>query len=184
MIAMAARVPEHWMRPALPGDVEAMASLINAYAARGLMLPKTPEALRATLADHVVIVDREGRLRACGGLRVYGPASAEIVALAVVEDSRGEGLGGLLVDHLVRRARRLGMGRVFAMTLSEKFFVRHGFQRIERSALPEKERADCAACPRRDGCPEIAVVRALPASRRRRRRAPFRVLPMVGTATG
>lgn len=184
MMAVAARVPEHWLRPALSGDVDAMATLVNGYAARGLMLPKTPEALRATLADHVVVVDREGRLRACGGLRVYGPGSAEIVALAVVEDARGEGLGGLVVDHLVRRARRLRIRRVFAMTLGERFFLRHGFERVERASLPEKEQADCATCPRREGCPEIAVARTLPAPRKARRRAPTRVLPMVGATAG
>lgn len=160
-MALASVAPERWLRPAVPADVPAMAELINRYAAEGLMLPKTPEALFRSIRDFVVVVDMTGALCACGGLRIYSAESAEIVGLAVSPAWHGRGLGGLVVDRLVADARALDVGRVFAMTLSEGFFARHGFRGIPRGLLPEKERADCRSCPRQVGCREVAVQRIL-----------------------
>lgn len=161
MMALTSGAPQRWLRPAVPADVTAMAELINRYADEGLMLPKTPEALFRSIRDFVVVVDMSGMLCACGGLRVYSAESAEIVGLAVSSAWQGRGLGALIVDRLVSDARSLNIARVFAMTLNEAFFARHGFRGIPRGLLPEKERADCRGCPRRMGCKEVAVQRVL-----------------------
>lgn len=153
------------LRPARLADVEAMAAMINAYAARGLMLPKTPAELYRMIREFVVATGSDGSVVACGGLRIYGPHLAEIVALAVREDHRGRGLGGRVVERLLDDARRMDIGAVFAMTLEEGFFGRKGFRPISRSRLPEKTAGDCRSCARREGCRERAVHLQLDASK-------------------
>lgn len=151
------------LRRARLSDVEAMAEMINGFAARGLMLPKTPAELYRLIREFVVVTGVEGTPLGCGGLRIYGPHLAEIVALAVREDHHGLGIGGRVVDRLVEDARALGIASVFAMTLEEGFFGRRGFHAVPRRLLPEKMAADCRTCARREGCREVAVFRPLAA---------------------
>lgn len=147
--------------PATLRDVEGMARLINGFARRGLMLPKTESDLSRHVREYLVATDREGRVVACGGLRIYRPGLAEIVGLAVDEANHGQGLGAALVDALLAEADGFGIDTVFAMTLEEGFFHRRGFRTVPRSRIPEKVGADCTGCFRRDGCREVAVLRSV-----------------------
>jgi hypothetical protein len=55
---------------------------------------------------------------------------AEIRTVAVREDCQGLGIGHAIVDTLLRRARAVGVSRVFCLTFAVDFFGRHGFGRI------------------------------------------------------
>jgi amino-acid N-acetyltransferase len=55
---------------------------------------------------------------------------AEIRTLAVDESRRGSGIGHIIVDELLDRARQLGVARVFVLTFAVSFFERHGFAEI------------------------------------------------------
>ena len=145
------------LRQACLGDVEEMAMMINRFAAQGLMLPKSPAELSRSFREYVVLTGPDGVV-ACAGLRVYSPDLAEIVGLAVHEDWQGQGMGPCLVTQLVEEARRLGIKRVFAMALQDRFFHPLGFRTIPREWVPEKVAADCRGCARRVGCKEIAVI--------------------------
>lgn len=41
---------------------------------------------------------------------------------------RGKGVGHVMVESLVEKARTLGVSRVFCLTFEVDFFVRHGFE--------------------------------------------------------
>lgn len=135
--------------------------LINRFAGRGLMLPKSQSELLRSLEDFIVVVDQDDVVVACGGLRMYAPDLFEIVGLAVDEAWQGRGLGSAMIGQLVDEATKRGAARVFAMTLSPGLFGRSGFGVIHRAQLAEKERLDCRRCPRRGGCAEIAVQKVL-----------------------
>ncbi len=150
--------PAPLLRPARRSDVGAMASLINGWAARGAMLPRSPADLCRAFRDYVVAADGEGRVAACGGLRLYTPALGEVVGLAVDEARRGEGLGAAVVTRLLDHARALRLERVFALTLEPAFFGRLGFRTVVRTGIPEKVASDCRGCARREGCREVAVL--------------------------
>lgn len=49
-------------------------------------------------------------------------------ALAAADSWRGKGVGHVLVESLVEKARTLGVSRVFCLTFEVDFFVRHGFE--------------------------------------------------------
>ena len=140
-------------------DMAQVGPLINSFAMRGLMLPKTPEQLCRTFREFIVARSERERVVGCAALRVYSPGLAELSGLAVAPQAGGRGVGRRLVDAILEEARSLGIGTVFALTLEEAFFHRLGFKTVPREAFPQKVSADCAACDRRNGCREITVAR-------------------------
>jgi amino-acid N-acetyltransferase len=174
------------LRPAGLADVEAMAAMINRFAARELMLPKSSAELYRAFREYVVLTGPAGEVVACAGLRIYSPELAEIIGLAVHEGWQRRGLGPRLVAHLIEEGRRIGVRRVFAMALRPAFFEALGFRTIQREWLPEKIAGDCRACDRRAGCVEVALITELdaeaaplgPPAPTRARRARGRVVPL------
>jgi amino-acid N-acetyltransferase len=150
-----------WIRPARPEDIPALFALVDAYARRGLLLPRSEEEIAATLSDWIV-AEAEGRMVGCGSLVWMSPTLVEIRSLAVAEDYQGNGAGGAIVQALVRRARAAGARVVFALTRAVPFFERLGFAVTERERFPEKVWRDCVRCPLRERCDEVAVVYAFP----------------------
>jgi hypothetical protein len=55
---------------------------------------------------------------------------AELRTVAVDERRRGAGIGHLIVDELLDRARAVGVRRVFVLTFAVPFFASHGFREI------------------------------------------------------
>ena len=147
-----------YLRRAEEKDVPELLKLINGYAGRNLLLPRTEESLRARLADFVVAASG-GEILGCGALTELGPGLGEIRSLAVREDHAGHGLGGRLVARLLEDAARRGFGQVLALTRRVAFFESLGFKVSQREQFLEKLAADCAACPMNLCCDETAVVR-------------------------
>lgn len=157
---LAAISPAVRLRAARLEDVPAILELLDGFARRGLLLPRTPDQLYRNIREFVVAEDVEG-IVGCGALRIYSPRLAEIGALAVAEHCHGRGVGRCIVDALVDEAYELGIGRVFALTLQEGFFHRLGFRTGRVEEFPQKVAADCASCAKRATCIEITVVRDL-----------------------
>lgn len=142
------------------GDVEAIAALVNGFAADDIMLPRTPAQVRAALDDYVVVRDLRGRVLACGALREYSPSLAELVSLAVARSAHGRGLGSVIVAAVERLARKRDFDGVFAHTLSPAFFERNGYTAVERARFPEKQARPTTSCLWKDLMPrarEIAI---------------------------
>ena len=144
------------IRPARADDVDAMRELIDKYATQDLMLSRTREFLLDNLGDYLVAVG--DRFVGCCALATLTPDLAEIRSLAVRPATSGSGVGKALVDACVEQARRLGLRRVFALTLVPEFFERCGFTLISLGRLPEKSAAECPVCPKRFACDEQAML--------------------------
>ena len=149
------------LRPARVSDIDSIVSLINGYAAKAIMLFRTPESVRSTLHDFVVAVDHTDTVVACGALKEYSPSLAEVASVAVAEDAHGRGLGTRIVEEVERLARKRGIDELFALTLSPKFFESAGYAVTDRARYPEKIRRDCLRCPRRIRCNEYCVARMI-----------------------
>ena len=149
------------VRAAGLADMAQVAPLINGFAARGRMLPKTEEQLFRTFREFVLAYDDAGNVIGCAALRVYSPELAELSALAVDEAAHGRGVGRRLVETIIEQAAELGIRRLFAMTMEETFFHRLGFRTVPKELFPQKIAADCNGCAKRHACPEITVVRVI-----------------------
>jgi amino-acid N-acetyltransferase len=141
-------------------DAQAIHDLINLYAQRGDMLPRTMGEVYENLRDFYVV--REGEeLLGCVALHIVWSDLAEIKSLAVAEAAQSRGLGSILVNASVEEARRLGLQRVFALTYRPAFFERLDFVQADVMTLPRKVWNECYRCPKFPSCNEIALVREL-----------------------
>lgn len=150
--------PGFRVEPARFDEAEEIVELIRPYAERGLMLPRSLEAVRESIGTHRVVRSPAGEVVGSVGLRAFDPSLVEIIGFAVREDWHGRGVGTELLIRIVDEALLEGFGRVFAMTLRPGPFERLGFNEVERARLPEKIRTDCIGCPWRDGCRERTLL--------------------------
>jgi amino-acid N-acetyltransferase len=145
------------VRRAAVADVRAIHELVNGFARKGEMLPRTLAEIYEGLRDFSVLRDGD-RVIACGALHVMWEDLAEIRSLAVREDRQGQGLGALLVRSHLEEAAALGLTTVFALTYRPAFFERLGFAQADVMTLPRKVWNECYRCPKFPTCNEIAVV--------------------------
>jgi amino-acid N-acetyltransferase len=148
------------VRKAGMNDIHPILDLINSYAAKGIMLPRTEFELSENIRDFSVAYAGE-RLVGCGALHFYSPVMGEVRSLAVSPEERTQGIGQLIVEALVREAQAHSLGALFAFTYVPGFFGKMGFHEVERGELPLKAWKDCLRCPKFNSCDEIAVVRIL-----------------------
>lgn len=141
-------------------DIRPILQLINGYAAKGIMLPRTEFEVSEDIRDFSVIVSG-GRLLGCGALHFYTPSVGEIRSLAVAEESKTHGVGRRLIEALVGEASSYALDAVFAFTYVAEFFRKMSFLEVERGELPLKAWKDCLRCPKFQCCDEIAVIRIL-----------------------
>lgn len=148
------------LRKAILGDIPAVTAMVNAYAAQGVMLPRTEFELAESIRDFTVAY-RDGQLVGCGALRIYTPLSAEVRSLAVSPREKGSGIGRQVVEALVAEAEQFGLESLFAFTYVPGFFAKLGFSEVDRGQLPLKAWKDCLRCPKFKACDEIAVLKPL-----------------------
>jgi len=147
------------IRSAKISDVEAIYSLINDYAEQDKMLFRSLADIYKNLQSFTVTEDN-GKILGCCGLEVIWSDLAEIKSLAVDEASTNRGVGKSLVAAAVEQAAKLGVPKVFALTLDPSFFEKLGFEVIEKDKLPMKVWSDCARCPKQQNCDETAVIKS------------------------
>jgi amino-acid N-acetyltransferase len=141
-------------------DIANILSLINQYAAQGVMLPRTEFEMSENIRDFSCAYDG-GQLVGCGALHFYTPTTAEVRSLAVLPEAAKGGIGRALVESLEQEAEEQGLHAIFAFTYVPQFFARLGFSEVERGELPLKVWKDCLRCSKFSGCDEIAVLKRL-----------------------
>jgi amino-acid N-acetyltransferase len=169
------------VRKAAMQDIPALLELINGYAAKGIMLPRTEFEMSENMRDFMVAY-AGNQLVGCGAMHFYSPTMGEVRSLAVAESHKTHGIGRMLVDSLVYEAKLYGLDAVFAFTYVPGFFGKLGFHEVERGELPLKAWKDCLRCPKFQCCDEIAVVRVLRPQRWTQRHQ--EVPPVLGVEDG
>ena len=156
----ASPVPQPIVRPAAIGDVPTLHHLLEIYASKGNLLPRTLSELYRHLRDFFV-VEIDGKVVACGALEIFTEDLGEVRSLVVDEAHEGRGLGRLLVDRIVDEARVIGLTRIMALTYVPAFFHKLGFQTVAMDTLPEKVWSVCIKCYKYNNCDETAVLKEL-----------------------
>jgi amino-acid N-acetyltransferase len=168
------------VRKANMQDIPALLGLINGYAGKGIMLPRTEFELSENMRDFMVAWDGRA-LAGCGALHFYSPTVGEVRSLATAETHKKHGVGRLIIQALVTEAQTYGLDAIFAFTYVKDFFAKVGFHEVERGELPLKAWKDCLRCPKFNSCDETAVMRVLKPDRWQARHA---VPPVLGVEDG
>ncbi len=112
-----------------------------------------PGDLSLDRQDFVVAV-RGRRIVGCAGLEPFGEAGL-FRSFAVEPGLRNSGLGAALCGRLLAHASTRGVRDAYLLTTTaERFFLRHGFERFDRAAVPA---ALAASAEFRSLCPATAV---------------------------
>lgn len=138
-------------------DAREIHDLVNLYAQRGDMLPRTMGEVYENLRDFFVARDHAGAFLGCVGLHFMWSDLAEVKSLAVTESAQGRGIGSVLVNACIEEARAVGLDRIFALTYRPAFFERLGFEIADVMTLPRKVWNECYRCPKFPSCNEIAL---------------------------
>ena len=135
------------IRPAVASDLPAIEALLTAS---GLPL----DGVAGALDGFVIAEDSSG---------IVGTAALErcrenalLRSVAVSPEWRGRGVGGALVERVLRDARRRGTEALYLLTTTaEHYFPSFGFTVVARDAVPADVRETDEF---RDACPASATV--------------------------
>ena len=147
-------------RNAVVEDVEPLYLMIEEYAQRGIMLPRSRQALTRQI-DQFVVAEIEGRFVGCGSLFKLGNELVEIRSIGLNDEGKGKGVGSMILAKLVEEARNQKIPKVMALTYAVDFFLRNGFEVVQKEIFPEKVWTDCVNCKKQHACDEIAVLKIL-----------------------
>ena len=117
------------LRKATIDDVEKIYKLINDFAAKDVMLPRSLSELYENIRDFFVFV-QDNTVVGCSALHIFWKDLAEIKSLAVMKSFQGKGIGKKLANACIREARKLGIAKMFVLTYVPEFFEKCGFHRV------------------------------------------------------
>lgn len=147
------------IQKAVAADIETVHKILNFFAEKGLLLPRSLSELYEHLRQYFVLkAEPAGTVQGVCGLGICWKDLAEIQSLAILEPHQGRGLGRKLVEACLTEARLLELNRVFTLTYVPDFFRKLGFKEIDKSCLPHKIWADCLKCPKFPDCDETALM--------------------------
>jgi amino-acid N-acetyltransferase len=145
------------IRKAKISDLRQAHKLINEYAKKEEMIPRSLSELYEDVRDFIVC-ECDGNVRGVCALHVMWEDLAEIRSLVVEKEYQKMGMGRNLIKHCLKEAKMLGIQKVFALTYYPEFFRKLGFADVDKSSLPQKIWGDCLRCPRFPECDEFAVI--------------------------
>jgi len=148
------------IRKANVGDVKKIQKLVNYYAKRDRMLPRSLNELYENIRDFFVYVEGKSVYGACA-LHVDWEDLAEIKSLAVAKSKCSSGIGSRLLEECIKEARSLKIKKVFALTYVPGFFEKFKFSVVDKKELPHKIWSECIKCVYFPGCKEIAMMREI-----------------------
>jgi amino-acid N-acetyltransferase len=114
------------IRPATLADVADLDRFLAPFIEQGRLLPRTIDELE-DLTDDGFLAIMDGQIVGFAALEVYSPKLAEIRSLAVDSQFRRHGIGRGLVQACIDRAKERHIFEILAVTSSEEFFQRCGF---------------------------------------------------------
>lgn len=144
------------IRKAILPDVEEMFELVNYYADKSLMLPRSRSMLYENIRDFVII-EEDGEIVGIGALHVLWSDLGELRTLAVKQSMVKQGIGRQIVEFILKEAKELKLQKVFTLTYQPGFFEKLGFTVIDKETMPHKVWTDCINCPKFPNCNEICL---------------------------
>ena len=77
-----------------------------------------------------IVAEKDNKVVGFGALHVMWEDLAEVRTLVVDENSKRQGIGKALLEELEKRAKDIGIKRVFCLTFEKEFFGANGYKVI------------------------------------------------------
>ncbi len=147
------------IRKAKVTDIKEIHSLLLDNSEKGLLLGRSLSDLYDQIRDFYVYVDEQkNTLAGICGLHICWEEIAEIRSLAVKDEYKGQGIGIDLVNACIVEAREFYINKLFVLTYVPDFFIKLGFENVDKKVLPHKVWADCMNCIKFPDCDEVAMM--------------------------
>lgn len=149
---------KYQIRKAKMDDVRPIHALLNFYAERRELLPRSLSEVYENLQQFFVVLVGKKVVGSCA-LYITWNGLAEVKALAVAPEFQGQGMGKALLETVIKEAKNIGVQTLFTLTIREGLFKKFGFKRAKKSELPHKVWTECVRCPYfPDSCIETSLI--------------------------
>jgi amino-acid N-acetyltransferase len=148
------------IRKATIKDAKKIQKLINFYAKKDEMLPRSLNELYENVRDFYIF-EHKNRIIGCCALHICWEDLGEIKSLAVAKANQDRGIGKRLLSACLQDAKKLELKKIFALTYKPAYFKKFGFKEIDKANLPHKIWTDCIKCVKFPDCDEFALIREL-----------------------
>jgi amino-acid N-acetyltransferase len=147
------------IRKARIADISDIRQTLRQFAEKGQLLERTLAELYSQVRDYYVFQENDhSPIVGISALHVCWESLGELRSVAVREEFQGRGVGTRLVETCLSEALTLGLEQVFVLTYRPEFFVRFGFEEVDKNVLPHIVWADCVRCTKFPECDEIAML--------------------------
>jgi amino-acid N-acetyltransferase len=123
------------VRPARTADIRTIADLCGPLIQSRVLLGKERVELYESVQEFLVAEDASGKVIGCGALHVMWEDLGEVRTLAIAEAHQGKGIGKLILENLLERAKAIGLKRIFCLTFEVEFFAKLGFEPISETPV-------------------------------------------------
>ncbi|MFO7592703.1 MAG: amino-acid N-acetyltransferase [Pseudomonadota bacterium] len=122
-------------------DVGGILELIEPLEQEGVLVRRERERLEMEI-DHFTVIERDGTVIASAALYPFADEGCgELAGLAVHPDYRKQGRGDELLEYIERKAKSMGVRRLFVLTTrTAHWFQERGFNAASLDELPIKRR--------------------------------------------
>ena len=118
------------VRGAKTSDIKKIRLIVDTYASERKLLSKETVTLYENVQEFTV-AEVNGEVVGCGALHVLWEDLAEVRTVAVIKEWQGKKIGHAILEHILVKAKELGVKKVFCLTFETKFFGAHGFTEIQ-----------------------------------------------------
>jgi argininosuccinate lyase/amino-acid N-acetyltransferase len=144
------------VRRARMSDVDSIFSLVNFWADKGEILPRTRDNIIHDIQNFVV-AEVEGKVVATASLYIYQTGLAEIRSVVVDVNAQQQGQGTALVQYLLEFAHQMELQQIIVLTYIPVYFQQLGFKSIDKNSLAENIIEDSKPSPHKDPADEVAM---------------------------
>ncbi len=144
------------VRRAKMSDVDSIYQLTAFWAEKGEILPRTRDNIIHDIQNFVV-AEIDGKVVGSASLYIYQTSLAEIRSIVIEESAHKQGQGEALVQYLLEFAHQMELQQIIVLTYIPQYFVKLGFNVIEKSSLAENIIEDSEPSPNKDPADEVAM---------------------------
>jgi len=118
------------VRSAKTSDIKKIRLIVDTYASERKLLSKETVTLYENVQEFTV-AEVNGEVVGCGALHVLWEDLAEVRTVAVIKEWQGKKIGHAILEHILVKAKEIGVKKVFCLTFETKFFGSRGFTEVQ-----------------------------------------------------
>ena len=144
------------VRRAKMSDIDSISALVDYWAERGEILPRSRDNIIHDVQNFVV-AEVAGAVVGCASLYIYQTGLAEIRSVVIDKSAHKQGQGQALVQYLLEFAHQIQLQKIIVLTYIPNYFEQLGFNLIDKNSLADNIIEDSEQSLHKDPADEVAM---------------------------